>query len=101
MKKKANKPRRTRPRKPTRQPVQGYFIIFPPRQNFWFDVMTADERREIDAFEFAFGDPVLLKRQMTEWDKAWNRIYKRVGYRPGFRKIYDDGHRCVTGFFPD
>jgi hypothetical protein len=99
--KKTPKSRRANPRKQTKPPVQGYFIIFPPLQNLWVDLMTVEERREIDAFEFPFDDPVLLKRQMTKWRKAWNRICKRVGYSPGFRKIYDDGHRRVTGFFPD
>jgi len=99
--KKAKKDRRARPRKQIKEATQGYFIIFPSRHNFWFDLMTVEERREIDAFDFAFEDSALLKKQMTKWHKAWNRIYKRVGYKPGFRKIYDDGHRRVTGFFPD
>ena len=98
--KKAKKYRRGTPREQVKEAVQGYFIIFPPRHNFWFDLMTAEERREIDAFEFAFEDPALLKKQMTKWHKAWTRIYKRAGHRPGLRKIYDDGHRRVIGFFP-
>jgi hypothetical protein len=84
-----------------KEPEQSYVIIFPPRHNLWFDLMTTDERREIDAFEFSFDDPVILKKQMTKWHEAWNRIYKRVGHRPGLRKIYDDGPRRVTGLFPD
>lgn len=98
--KKATKPGRATPLKASQQARQGYFIIFPPRQNFWFDQMTAEERREIDAFDFAFDDPALLKKQMTKWRKAWNRIYNRVGSRPGLRKIYDDGHTRLTGVFP-
>jgi hypothetical protein len=98
--KKEIKSRRTKPGKQANQPPQGYFIFFPPRRNLWFDMMTAEERREIDDFEFSFEDPALLKKQMTKWRKAWNRIYRRVGYRPRYETIYDDGLTRLTAFFP-